>query len=405
MALFKTTGTFGKFGRIGEFETRRGTVYTPTFMPDGTRGVVKSLLPSQVAGTGVQVVLANTYHLHLAPGEQVIRSLGGLHAFGGWQGPILTDSGGFQVFSLSKLRKITEEGVTFKHPISGEMRLITPETSMQIQIALGSDMIVAFDHLTGLDEKSRDKTREAYDRTHRWLIRCVTEFKRLTKDMKAGQRPLLFGVAQGGMDADLRRKSLEIVQSSDVDGIAIGGLSVGETQAEMFTVLQALAPHYDPNRPRFLLGVGTPPDLRFAYEHGIDMADCVLPTRNARHATVWRLRETAHCGRSPATSVLGVPGAHLRSDARIPSQTALVHASGSFEIDEKIHLTNAQFIDNADPIMVGCDCYACAKGFSKAFLRHQFKVGEPLAGSLASMHNLRYLTRICDEYRDTATKI
>ena len=361
MALFKTTGTFGTYGRTGEFKTRRGIVQTPTFMPDGTRGVVKSLLPSQVASTGVQVVLANTYHLHLAPGEQVIKGLGGLHAFGGWQGPILTDSGGFQVFSLSKLRKITEEGVTFKHPISGEMRLITPETSMQIQIALGSDMIVAFDHLTGLDEKSREKTREAYDRTHRWLERCVTEFKRLTKDMSEGERPLLFGVVQGGLDPGFRRKSLEIVQASDVDGIAIGGLSVGETQEEMFTVLKALAPLYDPDRPRFLLGVGTPADLHFAYEHGIDMADCVLPTRNARHATVWT------------------------------------------DNDEKIHLTNAKYTEDPQPIMVGCDCYSCANGFSKAFLRHQFKVGEPLAGSLASIHNLRYLTHICEDYRHAAT--
>ena len=356
MALFKTHTTFGEFGRTGEFMTRRGKVITPTFMPDGTRGVVKSLLPSQVAETGVQVVLANTYHLHLAPGEKVIQDLGGLHAFGGWQGPILTDSGGFQVFSLSKLRKITEDGVTFKHPVTGEMRLITPETSMQIQLALGGDMIVAFDHLTGLDEKSKDKVHEAYERTHRWLERCVAEFRRLTADISPVQRPLLFGVVQGGLDLDLRRKSLDLVQASGVDGIAIGGLSVGETQAEMFTVLKALAPHYDPDRPRFLLGVGAPADLRFAYEHGIDMADCVLPTRNARHATVW--------------------------------------ISG----DIKTHLTNAKFINDPLPIDPNCDCYACTQGFSRAFLRHQFKVGEPLAGSLASIHNLRYLTRICESY-------
>ncbi len=357
MHLFKTTGTFGEFGRVGEFKTRRGIVKTPTFMPDGTRGAVKCLTPEQVYGTGVQVVLNNTYHLHLAPGEETVAALGGVHGFGRWDGPILTDSGGFQVFSLSKLRKITEEGVKFKHPITGEMRFISPEISIQVQLKLGADMIVAFDHLTGLDDDSRKDTLEAFERTHRWLARCVIEFKKLTQDMPVGERPLLFGVVQGGLDLELRRKSLEIVQASDVDGIAIGGLSVGETREEMFTVLKALAPLYDPNRPRFLLGVGTPEDLHFAYEQGIDMADCVLPTRNARHATVW--------------------------------------TTG----DAKIHLTNEKYTKDPEPIMVGCDCYACAHDFSKAFLRHQFKVGEPLAGSLASIHNLRYLTRICDEYR------
>jgi queuine tRNA-ribosyltransferase len=344
--------------RHGILHTRRGDVRTPTFMPDGTRGVVKSLTAEQVAETGVQVVLANTYHLHLQPGETVVKKLGGLHNFGKWQGPILTDSGGFQIFSLSKLRKITEEGVTFKHPVTGEMRLITPEISMQIQIELGSDMIVAFDHLTGLDEKERNNTLEAFERTHRWLERCIKEFKRLTKDMKLEDKPILFGVVQGGLDLELRRKSLEIIQGSDVGGIAIGGLSVGETKEEMYRVLEFLAPHYDNSgRPRFLLGVGDPPDLRFAIEHGIDMLDCVLPTRNARHATVW------------------------------------------VEADKKIHLTNAKYTKDPTPIMESCDCYTCASGYSKGFLRHQFKVGEPLAGSLASIHNLRYLTRICEGYR------
>lgn len=354
---FKVLGKVGKYGRFGSFETRRGTVLTPTFMPDGTRGVVKSLLPEQVASTGVQVVLANTYHLHLSPGEKVIKKLGGVHAFGGWQGPILTDSGGFQVFSLGKFTKVTEEGVTFKHPITGEKRLITPESSIQIQLDLGADMLVAFDHLIGLDKASAEEVKDAFERTHRWLARCTAEFSRLTKGMKPAEKPLLFGVVQGGLDLDLRKKSLELVQSSDVGGIAIGGLSVGEGQKEMFRVLEALAPLYDPARPRFLLGVGEPADLRFAYEHGIDMADCVLPTRNARHATVWG------------------------------------------DNDEKLHLTNAQYVDDPRPIMSGCDCFTCASGYSRAFLRHQFKVGEPLAGSLASIHNLRYLERICEQYR------
>ncbi|MBA2278931.1 tRNA guanosine(34) transglycosylase Tgt [Candidatus Saccharibacteria bacterium] len=345
--------------RMGILHTRRGDVKTPTFMPDGTRGVVKSLTAEQVKSTGVDIVLANTYHLHLQPGEKVVQKLGGLHEFGKWQGPILTDSGGFQVFSLSKLRKITEEGVTFKHPVTGEMRLLTPETSMQIQLALGSDMIVAFDHLTGLDETSIKDTHEAFERTHRWLERCITEYNRLTADMPPEERPILFGVVQGGLDKNLRKKSLEIVQASGVAGIAIGGLSVGESKEEMYKILEHLAPLYDDSgRPRFLLGVGAPPDIRYAIEHGIDMLDCVLPTRNARHATVW------------------------------------------VEGDKKLHLTNAQYIEDAGPIDESCDCYTCKSGYSKGFLRHQFKVSEPLAGSLCSIHNLRYLQRICEGYRD-----
>jgi len=358
--VFKQLAMQPSGARAGKLITRRGVVNTPTFMPDGTRGVVKSLTAEQVAGTGIEIVLANTYHLHLQPGEQIVKKLGGLHEFGKWQGPILTDSGGFQVFSLSKLREITEEGVTFKHPVTGEMRLLTPEKSMQIQIELGSDMIVAFDHLIGLDDASPKDVQEAFDRTHRWLERCIKEFKLLTKGMKPAERPLLFGVVQGGLDLDLRKKSLEIVQNSDVDGIAIGGLSVGEPQAEMFKILEFLAPLYDPNRPHFLLGVGAPADLRYAFEHGIDMADCVLPTRNARHATVW------------------------------------------VEGDRAIHLTNAKYIDDPEPIDPECDCYTCTNNYSKGFLRHQFKVGEPLAGSLASIHNLRYLQKIAESYQSAA---
>lgn len=353
MKCFEEVSKAGKYSRTGVLHTRVGDVTTPTFMPDGTRGAVKSLTPELVASTGVQVVLANTYHLHMAPGEDVISTLGGLHGFGRWQGPILTDSGGFQVFSLKSLRKITEEGVEFKHPVTGEIRMITPEKSMQIQLALGSDMIVAFDHLTGLSEKDRDTTREAFDRTHRWLERCIKEFKKLTSGMKDAERPLLFGVVQGGLDPELRAKSLEIVQNSDVDGTAIGGLSVGETREEMHAVLELLAPLYNSERPRFLLGVGDPRDVRKAVECGIDMMDCVMPTRNARHGLVW---------------------------------------SGN---DERMHLTNARYLQDSSVIDPDCDCYTCTNGFSRAFLRHQFKVGEPLAGTLASVHNLRHLVRIC----------
>jgi queuine tRNA-ribosyltransferase len=346
--------------RSGELKTRAGKVLTPTFMPDGTRGAVKSVTPEQVSNTGAQVVLANTYHLHLQPGEEVIHRLGGLHKFANRKGPMLTDSGGFQVFSLAKIRKITEEGVTFKDPKTGDTIFLSPEKSIQIQIKLGADMIVAFDDVVALDAESRGRTKEAFDRTHRWLDRSLAEFKRLTKDMKPDELPLIFGVAQGGLDKDLRKQSLEMVQATDVDGIAIGGLSVGESRTEMHDILEFLAPLYDHNRPHFLLGVGDPVDLRFAIEHDIDMLDCVLPTRNARHGTAW------------------ITG------------------------DKKIHLTNEKFVTDTDPIDPRCDCATCTGGYSKGFLRHQFKVGEPLAGTLVSIHNIRYLERICEEYRKTA---
>jgi queuine tRNA-ribosyltransferase len=380
--------------------TRAGDVLTPTFMPDGTRGAVKGLTPEQVIDTGVGIVLANTYHLHLNPGETTIKKLGGLHEFANRKGPMLTDSGGFQVFSLDSHAKVSEEGVKFKDPINGDIRVITPEKSMQIQLDLGADMIVAFDHLVGLKDAKPGDVKDAFDRTHRWLERCIVEFKSLTRDMD--KPPLLFGVVQGGLDIELRKESLRIIQASVVDGIAIGGLSVGETREEMETVLKALAPLYDPKRPRFLLGVGTPEDLRIAVENGIDMLDCVLPTRNARHATVWRTRETAHSGRKPASSVLDVLNVRLRSDARSSTQTAPSHASASIGVDtesERIHLTNEKFKEDSSPIEVGCDCYTCANGFSKAFLRHQFKSGDPIAGTLASIHNLRYMMRICEGYR------
>lgn len=353
--MFKTLKEYGNYGRSGYFETRAGKVYTPIFMPVGTRGAVKSVSPEQLLTSGVEVVLANTYHLHLQPGEDVVKSLGGLHQFMQWTGPILTDSGGFQVFSLAHVRKITEEGVEFRDPKTGDKVFLTPEKSIQIQLALGADIIMAFDDLTGLDEHDRVRTDEAFQRTHRWLDRCVAEFKKLTQEMD--NRPLLFGIAQGGLDKDLRKKSLKFVQETDVDGIAIGGLSVGESKTEMYSVLELLAPEYDSSRPRYLMGVGDPPDLRFAYEHGIDMTDCVIPTRNARHGSVW-----------------------VKDDVKLSLKSA-------------VHETVT------DVIQPGCRCYACKQGFSRGWLRHQFKSAEPLAGTLASLHNIYYLQQIAKSYR------
>ena len=348
----------GKYSRAGVLTVRGKKIITPTFMPDGTRGAVKSLTPSMVKSTGVQVVLANTYHLHMQPGEDVVASLGGLHAFTGQDLPILTDSGGFQVFSLAHINKISEDGVTFKDPRTGDIIFLSPEISIQIQMKLGADMIVAFDDVVSLEQAARGRTQEAFERTHRWLERSIAEYDRLTKDMSEDQRPLLFGVVQGGLDKELRKKSLEIVQNLSVGGIAIGGLSVGETREEMYEMFEFLAPLFDDsNRPRFLLGVGDPRDLRKAIECGFDMLDCVIPTRNARHGSVWSSGDKRH---------------NLKSE---------------------IHRLSTNVIDDI------CDCYTCVNKFSRGFLRHQFKVGEPLAETLASIHNIRYLQLICEEYK------
>ena len=356
--MFKELKKHKNGGRAGVLRTRVTSVKTPFFMPVATRAAVKGLEPEEVAATGAQVLLANTYHLHLTPGEKQVKKLGGLHSFGRWPGPILTDSGGFQVFSLSHVRKITEEGVTFKDPASGRQTLITPEKSMQIQLDLGSDIIMAFDDLTGLDpNKAKVREAEAVERTHRWLIRCITEFQKLTAKTPKAKRPLLFGIAQGGLSKKLRQKSVEFVQSTEVDGLAIGGLSVGEGTAAMHDMLEFLSTLYDPSKIRYLMGVGQPNNMRFAIQNGIDMFDCVLPTRNGRHGSIW--------------------------------------ISG----DKKISLKNGSFATDKGPLDKKCDCATCQSGYSRAFIRHLFKVGDPLAGKLCSIHNLRYLQRICEEYR------
>ncbi len=355
--MYEEVKRVGDYARAGILTVRGKKIQTPTFMPDGTRGAVKSLTPDMVKGTGVQVVLANTYHLHMQPGEDVVAALGGLHKFTGQDLPMLTDSGGFQVFSLAHINKISEDGVTFKDPRTGDIIFLSPEISIQIQIKLGADMIIAFDDVVSLDQAARGRTLEAFQRTHRWLERSIAEYDRLTKDMSEIEKPLLFGVVQGGLDKDLRKKSLDIVQGLPVGGIAIGGLSVGESREEMHEMLEFLAPLFDSsNRPRFLLGVGDPRDLRKAIKCGIDMLDCVIPTRNARHGSVWSSGDIRH---------------NLKSE---------------------IYKLDTNTIDDI------CDCYTCSNGYSRGFLRHQFKVGEPLAGTLASIHNIRYLQRICEEY-------
>ena len=352
--FFEETMQHSSGARAGRLDFDGQVVKTPTFMPVGTRASVKGLTPDQVRSTGAGIVLGNTYHLHLAPGEDTVASLGGLKEFSRWQGPMLTDSGGFQVFSLAKINKITDEGVWFTNPANGDEVFLSPEKSIQIQHKLGADIIMAFDDVVSLSAEGRGRTKEAFERTHLWLERSIAEHKRLKA--KSGQEfPKLFGIAQGGLDKDLRLKSLEFVQSTDFDGIAIGGLSVGESREEMHDMLQFLAPHYDPAWPRYLMGVGHPIDMRFAIEHGIDMFDCVLPTRNGRHGTIW------------------LPG------------------------DEQVSIRAARY--KQDPAVIPGDSSVSNDGYTMAYLNHLTRTGELLGGTLLSIHNLRYVQTICESYQ------
>ncbi|HET6847136.1 MAG TPA: tRNA guanosine(34) transglycosylase Tgt [Anaerolineales bacterium] len=331
--------------RAGSFVTPHGELKTPVFAPVGTQAAVKALTPAQVEQTGASLVLANTYHLHLRPGDELISELGGLHSFMQWKGPLLTDSGGFQVFSLAKTRQIDDNGVTFRSHIDGSEQRLTPEDSIRIQENLGADIIMAFDECS--DPNDRAYSAKAMERTHVWAERCL----------QAKTRPdqALFGIIQGGVDPVLRERSAHYISGLNTPGIAIGGLSVGETKAEMHAVLDILQETLPEDRPRYLMGVGTPEDLLQGIARGVDIFDCVLPTRLARH-----------------------------------------HAA--FSRTGRLNLMNATFARDERPIDSDCDCYTCS-GFSRAYLRHLISAGELLAGSLLSIHNLRALIRLVQDVR------
>lgn len=331
--------------RAGTFATPHGDLRTPVFAPVGTQAAVKALTPAQVEETGASLVLANTYHLHLRPGDDLIRDLGGLHAFMRWPHPLLTDSGGFQVFSLAKTRQVDEDGVTFRSHIDGSQRRLTPEDSIRIQENLGADIIMAFDECS--DPNDRKYSAQAMERTHRWAERSLRA--------KSRQDQALFGIVQGGVDIALRTSSAEFIADLHTPGIAIGGLSVGETKPEMYGVLDALERALPADRPRYLMGVGTPEDLLEGIARGVDIFDCVLPTRLARH----------HAAFSPGG---------------------------------RLNLMNAAYARDERPIDLDCDCYTC-RYFSRAYLRHLIHAGELLAGSLLSMHNLRALVRLVGDAR------
>lgn len=366
-SFFRLTNRGETTHRQGVLTFKGTKVKTPTFMPVGTRGAIKGLTVEQVRSTGAKIILGNTYHLYISPGEDMVSRLGGLSAMNKWNGPTLTDSGGFQVFSLGQINKITDDGVEFSLPHNGDKVFLTPEKSMQIQHKLGADIIMAFDDVVGLDKESRPRTLEAMERTHRWLDRSIAEHKRLLRQsqkansnrQQATRFPKLFGIVQGGVDKKLRKKSLEYVQSTDVDGIAVGGLAVGETRQEMFRMLDYLEPLMDPDRPHYLMGVGHPIDMRYSIEHGIDMFDCVLPTRNARHGSFWYFEDGK---------------------------------------DHQTNIKRLKYEKDDGPLEKDCDCYTCTSDYSRSYLRHLIRSGETTGGNLISIHNIRYLMRITESY-------
>ena len=351
--LLKTEGA----ARRGVFTCAHGTVQTPVFMNVGTQGAIKGALSARdLEAVHCQVMLCNTYHLHIRPGDGIVRTMGGLQGFTGWKGPTLTDSGGFQVFSLAKLRKIKEEGVTFQSHVDGRRIFMGPEESMRIQSNLGSTIAMAFDECVENPAPYR-YAAQSCDRTTRWLKRCKEEMARLNR-MPGTINPhqLIFGINQGCTYADLRERHMDEIAQLDLDGYAIGGLAVGEPTEIMYDMIEHVEPHMPKDKIRYLMGVGTPQNIVEGVARGIDLFDCVMPSRNARHATVFTMR--------------GI-----------------------------MHLTNQCFATDPQPIEPGCQCPTC-RNFSRAYIRHLFKAGEQLAGRLAVQHNLWFYNNLMTQIRD-----
>ena len=344
MFEFSITARAGR-ARAGVFHTPHGDLETPVFAPVGTQATVKTLTPAQLDDLGASLILSNTYHLYLRPGDEIVRELGGLHEFMQWPGPVLTDSGGFQVFSLAQTRKIDDEGVTFKSHIDGSTHRFTPEKSIQIQENLRADIIMAFDECSDPNDHAYSKI--AMERTHRWAERCLAAKTRTDQ--------ALFGIVQGGVNPDLRIASANFIASLPFPGIAIGGLSVGESKEEMHATLDVIEPHLPANKPRYLMGIGTPEDLINGIARGVDIFDCVLPTRLARH-------------------------------------------NAAFSSEGRLNLMNAAFARDPRPIDVACDCYTC-RTFTRADLRHLIIAKEILAGTLLSIHNLHALIALVTDMR------
>ena len=354
--MFKLLKTEGR-ARRGEFTCPHGTAQTPVFMNVGTQGAIKGALSAaDLEQIGTQIELSNTYHLHLRPGDKVVRDMGGLHKFMTWRGPILTDSGGFQVFSLSSLRKIKEEGVYFASHIDGRKIFMGPEESMQVQSNLGSDIAMAFDECIE-NPAPYDYVKKSCERTYRWLVRCKNELDRLNSlpdTVNPGQ--VLFGINQGGTYADLRIWHMQEIAKLDLPGYAIGGLAVGESTEVMYEMIDVVEPHMPVDKPRYLMGVSTPSNIIEGVARGIDFFDCVMPARNARHGRL-------------------------------------------FTWQGAINMKNAKYERDESPIDPACDCPVCRR-YSKAYIRHLFKAEEMLAMRLCVMHNLYFSNKLTERIRD-----
>ena len=344
--LHKDAGSKARRGRI---TTPHGVIETPVFMPVGTQATVKAMKPESVNDTGAQIILSNTYHLMLRPGSDIVREAGGLHEFMNWHKPILTDCGGFQVFSLGHLRKITEEGAMFSSHIDGSRHMLSPEKSIAVQNDLGADIIMGFDECAPPDA-DRDYIAKSQARTTRWLKRCVEAHR--NPDTQA-----LFGIMQGGFFKDLREESAAAIVELDLPGYAIGGISVGETKEEYIGVLEYAPDLLPENKPRYVMGIGTPDYILEAVERGVDMFDCVEPTRIARHG----MAMTSH---------------------------------------GRVSIKNAKYERDFTPLDPECDCYCC-RNYSRAYLRHLFKAGETMSHMLLSEHNLRFLSKLSEDIRDS----
>lgn len=354
--MFKLLKTEGA-ARRGVFTCAHGTVQTPVFMNVGTQGAIKGALSAaDLEAIGTQVELSNTYHLHLRPGDRLIRELGGLHRFMTWNGPILTDSGGFQVFSLASLRKIKEEGVYFASHIDGRKIFMGPEESMQIQSNLGSDICMAFDECIE-NPAPKPYVEQSIARTYRWLQRCKAENARLNSlPDTVNPQQMLWGINQGGTYADLRIRHMEQIAELDLPGYAIGGLAVGESTETMYEIIEAVEPYMPKDKTRYLMGVGTPSNIIESVARGVDFFDCVMPARNARHARL-------------------------------------------FTWDGAINLKNAKYERDTQPIDPKCDCPACRR-YTRAYIRHLFKAEEMLAMRLCVMHNLYFYNKLMERIRE-----
>lgn len=334
--------------RRGRFRTPHGVVETPVFMPVGTQGTVKAILPEALQKVGAQIILANTYHLFLRPGQELVRSLGGLHSFMNWNGPILTDSGGFQVFSLGDLRRISEEGVRFQSHLDGSAHVLTPESSIAVQEALGADIIMAFDECIPYPS-TREYVAASTGRSSRWARRCK-------EARRSGDGAALFGIVQGGMYPDLRARSVEDLLEIGFDGYAVGGLSVGEEANLMYEMMECTLPLLPDDRPRYVMGVGTPENLMEGVSRGVDMFDCVMPTRNARNGVL-------------------------------------------FTSFGKISIKQSRYSHDPSPVDPDCGCYVC-RNYSRAYLRHLYQSREILASVLNTHHNLHYYIKLMEGARN-----